>query len=664
MANLSSHALVPALQALGADHRRIVAQAIGAARDTPEAIAAVLRDEEALASIVADLDDDARRLVTQTAFAPACAWSSGGRAIEPEVARVLERHGLLLNFATRWGATVCTPLDLEVPLRCIRARAHATRAPDAEIASGHRLVHLPEQLLHDAAGLAAVIAAGGIQLKADGNLFARAVPKLTAALAPLPAAIPGLETTRLDLALRLLEENGALQVRAQELPGAAAKRELALARDVPAMLDVEAAGRAGLMDAIGRCHILGRELAEALLDAFARRTVTLEDVGATLARLCGEAAKHLHGPAGVPDALVGLAAVTERWLRGDVGLTVDPKGVPVAAVFGPAAVDEPSGPPCLAQADFEIVAMRPLTPGERATLLSVAEPVAGREHVARVTKERVHAALRAQSTLDVLGRLRALAGALPQNVEHTVQGWTQQAPRRARLRTAMMLAAPDEETAERLAFALGHLLVERLSPTLLAVDADALPAVAKAVRQAGVELEDGLDRVSGTWSERPDRHAHTSWWRPTLPEHRPRAAAPAGRLDSQLGSDPSADASSSDPGVGGGDQRSRIAAELTRRLAEAGMKPDDIELVLGDDYDERLDDYDDELDDDGVDELLFDACDGGSVVRLKYSGADGQRQEWVTIARVEEARVQVCDHATGKRSWRWLRAISEAEIVR
>ncbi len=69
----------------------------------------------------------------------------------------------------------------------------------------------------------------------------------------------------------------------------------------------------------------------------------------------------------------------------------------------------------------------------------------------------------------------------------------------------MMVAAPDEQTAERLAFALGRVLVERLSPTLLAVDADELPAVTKAVRQAGVELEYGLDCVSGTWTERPDR---------------------------------------------------------------------------------------------------------------------------------------------------------------
>jgi hypothetical protein len=656
----AAHALAPGLQALGSKHRRAVAKTIGAARDTPEAIAAVLRDEEALGSIVADLDDAARRLVTRTSFGPSYAWSTGRGAIELEVAQVLERHGLLFTFETGWGMTVCTPLDLEEPLRRIRANDHAALAPDAEPAAEHRLVHLPEQLLHDAALLAAVIGAGAIQLKADGNLFARAVPKLTAALPPLPAETPGLEATRLDLALRLLEENGALRVRGQGLPGAPAKRELALALDVPALLDVPPAARPALMDAIGRSPMPGREMIGLLLDAFAGRTVALHDVGAAVTGLFAEAAKQQPGQgAGVPDATVGLAAVTERWLRGDVGLTVDREGMPVAAVFAPAPFDEPAGLPCLAQGDFELVSMRPVTPGERAALLSVAEPVPGREHVARVTKERVHSALRCEPTLDVMERLRALAGTLPQNVEQTVEGWAQQAPRRARLRSAMMLAAPDEKTAERLAFALGRTLVERLSPTLLAVDANELPAVGKAVRQAGVELEDGLDRVSGVWAERPDRDAHPGWWRPTPPERQSSVAPPAGRIGSRLDWKPEP-APVSRARVGGGDDaRSRAAAELARRLAEAGLDAEDIELVLGEDYDDELDD-----DDDAIEDVLLHAFERGSVVRLKYAGANGLHQEWGTVVQVEDARVKLRDHATGKLSWRWMRAIAEVEIIR
>lgn len=653
-----AHALAQGLRALGPKHRRTVAQAIGAARDSPEAIAAVLCDEEALESIVAGLDDAERRLVTRTSFAPSYGWSSGRGVIDLEISQVLERHGLLFMFETGWGVSICTPLDLEQPLRRIRARDHAALAPAHEPAAEHQLVHLPEQLLHDAALLAAVIGAGGIQLKADGDLFARAVPKLTAALPPLPTEIPGLEGARMDLALRLLEENGALRVRGQALPGGPAKRELALALDVPTLLDVPAANRAGLMDAIARRPLPGGELVDLLLDAFAGRTIALADVGAAMVRLFAEAAKQLPGhAAGVPDATVGLAAITARWLRGDVGLTVDAKGMPVAAVFAPVALDEQNGPPCLAQGDFELVAMRPLTPGERATLLSVAEPVPGREHVARITKERVHNALRAESALDVTGRLRALAGALPQNVEQTVEGWAQQAPRRARLRSAMMLAAPDEHTAERLAFALGGTLVERLSSTLLAVDANDLSAVAKAVRQAGVELEEGVDRVSGVWTERPGHGAHPGWWRPTPPERRPTVDPPAGRIASHLDIEPEP---ASRGGAGnGGDPRFDAAAELARRLKQAGLNPSDIELVLGEDYE-------DDFDDDGfeIEDVLSIAYDRGSVIRLKYAGANGLQQEWGTIAQVEDARVQIRDHATGKRSWRWLRAISEAEIIR
>ncbi len=651
------HALAAGLKALGPKHRRAVAEAIGAARDTPEAIAAVLLDEEALESIVKDLDDAARLLVTQTAFVPAYAWSSGGRGIELQVAQTLERHGLLFTFETGWGISACTPLDLERPLQRIRARAHAVRVPEAQPAPDWQLVHVPEQLLHDAVQIAAVIGAGGIKLKTDGDLFARAVPKLLDVLAPLPTALAVPDSTRLDLALRVLEENGALRVGGQALPGGPAKRELVLALDVPTLLDVPAEARAGLMDALYQQPMPGREVAAVLLDAFAGRTVALDGLGAAVARLFAEACKQPPGHGvDVPDDLLGLAAVSERWLRGDVGLIVDGQGMPTCVVFAPAATDEATGPSCLAQADFELVAMRPLTPGERAALLCVAEPVPGREHVARITKARVQGALRATGDLDVLGRLRALAGTLPQNVEQTVQDWAEQVPPRVRLRTAMMLSAPDVATAERLASALGRALVERLSPTLLAIDAGAQAAVAKAVCEAGVELEEGLDRVSGVWAERPVHETHPSWWRPTPPADRPQQDPPTGRIASRLEwqPEPVADLPR------GIDPRSRAAVELARLLAQAGLDDDDIANVLnGDD----LDAFDDD-DDDGVDGVLLDAQEQGSVVRLKYAGAGGLRQEWVTVAQLEEARVQVRDHATGKRSWRWLRSISEAELVR
>ena len=147
----------------------------------------------------------------------------------------------------------------------------------------------------------------------------------------------------------------------------------------------------------------------------------------------------------------------------------------MAAVFAAPEAEGEAGPPCVAQADFELISLRPVTPGERARLLSIAEPVGGREHVARVTKDRIHAALRTTPGLDVVARLMTLTHDLPQNVEETVLGWVAQAPRRARLCSALMVRAPDEATGDRLAFALGPAMVERLSPSLLAVDADELP---------------------------------------------------------------------------------------------------------------------------------------------------------------------------------------------
>jgi len=350
--------------------------------------------------------------------------------------------------------------------------------------------------------------------------------------------------------------------------------------------------------------------------------------------------------------------VTERWLRGDLGLALDAQGVPVAVVFAPAAGVEPTGPPCVAQGDFELVAMRPVTPGERAALLSVAEAVPGREHVARVTKARLHAALRADRDLDVGARLKELAGTLPQNVEETVLGWVAQAPKRVRLCSAMMIVAPDETTGDRLAFALGAAMVRRLSPTLLAVAADELSAVARAAKQTGVVLEEGLDRISGTWTERPGREAHAAWWRPSSPKGDEPGGAPHGRLVSRLDWTPEPASAKGRGGLGPGS--SSAAQMLARRLAAAGLDPDEFDFGALEGF---FSDDGDEGDEETVEDIVLDAYHRGRVLRLKYAGAGGLRQEWVTVQTVEDARVQVRDHATGKRSWRWLRAIEEAQIV-
>lgn len=72
------------------------------------------------------------------------------------------------------------PLDLVPALRRIRARAHARRIPD--VPPPPRSLPASEQLLHDLAAIGTRVAHGGIQLKGDGELYAKAARKLLDAL--------------------------------------------------------------------------------------------------------------------------------------------------------------------------------------------------------------------------------------------------------------------------------------------------------------------------------------------------------------------------------------------------------------------------------------------------------------------------------------------------
>ncbi len=91
------------------------------------------------------------------------------------------------------------------------------------------------------------------------------------------------------------------------------------------------------MDAIARRPRPGRGMSDLVLDACAGRVIALHDVGVAVGGLFVEAAKQLPGDgAESPDAVVGLAAVTERWLRGDVDLTFDAEGLSNACGRSPA----------------------------------------------------------------------------------------------------------------------------------------------------------------------------------------------------------------------------------------------------------------------------------------------------------------------------------------
>src|SRR5206468_4240817 len=148
-----------------------------------------------------------------------------------------------------------------------------------------------------------------------------------------------------------------------------------------------------------------------------------------------------------------------------------------------------------------------------------------------------------------------------------------------------------------------------LAPGLLAVPADELGAVASALSRAGVELEPGLDRVSGAWhqpSGAPDRC--DGWWRPS-PGAGERAAIPPGRLVSGLDRTPAMSPSEPD-----------AASDTLDHL--------ELEFDLGDGLD------DEQLE---PGEVLLESYETGSLVELRYAGANGTVVEHVTVEELDGA---------------------------
>jgi hypothetical protein len=629
------------LAALPLRHRRVVAETIGAASPKPKAIAAILSDEARLETLVGGLPNGARAAVTELAFADVELWAPGSvRPPDPVSLDVLERHGLALCFHSTWSIVYVAPADLVAPLRRIRIRAHARRIAD----TGQAAAAFPtsEQLLHDIAALGATVAHGAVQIKADGDLYAKARPKLAASLPPLADGTPDFGEQRIDLGLALLQELGMLRVASDDLPGRSTRRALALDGDLAGLLDRPFADRVRLAGALRRAlHDL--QLIDPLLDELTGRTVGLEELGAAVTGLFDEACKLPRDRAGTPSA-TALAAVRLRVLAGGATLGVDRDGDPVTVTLGPAAPPEPDGPPCVAQADFELVALRPLVPSERADLQLLCEPVAGREHMVRVTRERIHGAVKALRERDpavILGRLGRLAGTLPQNVARAVGDWVVETPPRARLRSAIIVDVGGAELGERVAGRLGPLVVERLAPHLLAVAAGDLGKVASGLRRAGVELDPGLDRVSGAWREPKGVDDDSRlWWRPS-PEPDGHSSAPPGRLDSGLES------------VGGRADASQLsAASILARLQE---------LDFG------IDEYDEDEDEDDAGrepiEVLLDAYAADRPVELRYAAADGTVVLQGTVAEVDGVRFKLSGPVAGPLRWRWLKGLLEVREI-
>jgi hypothetical protein len=430
------------------------------------------------------------------------------------------------------------------------------------------------------------------------------------------------------------------------VPGRSIRRTLELDGDLSGLLDRPFDERTRLTRLL-RGTFADLHLIDFLLDELAGRTVPIDELGAAVIRLFDEASKQLSGDRASPLG-TGLSALRMRILSGGAVLGVDAGGALSTVTLRPPPPPPVAsdGPPCVGQADFELVAMRPLRPHERGALYLLCEPVPGREHVARLTRERIHGAAKALRTRDpdaILGRLRGLAGSLPQNVERAVCDWVSETLPRARLRSAIVVDLGDGELGDDVARKLGDLVVERLAPNLLAIAAEDLAFVVSALRRAGLALDPGLDRISGVWQERAVDDDHSRWWRPSA-EPADHLSAPNGRLISGL--EPDGPAAAAPRPV-------TDAAGIFARLAELELKLDSYD---GGGSDLDIDDDDDELE---PAELLLDAYEDGCPVELRYAAASGTVVVRGTVEQIDGARFRLSGPDAGSSRWRWLKGIHD-----
>ena len=172
------------------------------------------------------------------------------------------------------------------------------------------------------------------------------------------------------------------------------------------------------------------------------------------------------------------------------------------------------------------------------------------------------------------------------------------------------------ETADTLlAGELARRVVARLGPSQLAIRADGVAAVQAALRSAGHELDHGLERLSGSWSERDPipTDAERVW----LPDARPEP--PDGK------------------------QVSTIAKARETPARPPARKPEPADRMA----------------DDPVD-VVLDAIESGCDVFIRYAGAKGTTQRQITPYRVEGAAVHAfCHRRQNERSF-WLASIRDA----
>jgi hypothetical protein len=647
-------------------HRAAVAERAGLASDAPPGeLLASLLDPGRLARIAAeDLGANARGLALRAVLEPGAARLTGGPRADLPALGELEHHGLAFAFGEHWWREYRIPDDLRGPLRRALVDRHCGAVAEAK---AERWVGVPQQTLHDAAALSALMARDPVRVKADGDLYSRAWPALERALPPLPLSEDGFDGMRIDLALSFLRQGGFLRLRVDDVPGATIRRELVPAGDLGATLR-EPPG--ALREQLLAEYDYGVNAAAATLaDGLAGRAASLESFGEALAALLGETGwapyRHLDarsaalttlGPlwlAGAIELGVGtddrLVAARPRASDGEAAEPVPANGARPAATdrepddrqeAGAASVGV--APSAVCQANFEVVQLRPPSPADRLVLELCCERSVGQEHVLRLTRASVRCGERAlRATGGVREALGRLVGELPQNVERSLADWTAGVKGPLRLRTAMMVEAPDEQAADELeAGALNGLCVERLGPRLLAVPGDALARLGRSLTAAGEELEPGLDRISGSWREPHNRsdEAEYHWLPYEWPEH-----TPPGKQVSTLGERASRAARSrngaaaSEPGAA-----SATATASTPASAHASASSPAL--------------------DDPIVTVLC-ALEEGTDVHIRYAGARGLTERQVTPFEVDDARLHAWCHLREDERAFWLSSIQAAVPV-
>ena len=488
------------LATASAEHRRAVAVELGLApHATAVEIANALLDPRKLGAVVDGLSEPGRRLLALAAFErePNVCASWSGRA-DVAVGQ-LERHGLAFAFRDQYETAYHVPHDLHAPLADVLAAPYDDGLERCEPA---RWLHPPLQLAHDLAALWAHLARFPVRVKADGPIYQRDTPKLLAALPALELHGDGdpIATYRLQFALEVLLEEQLVALRMDNLPGSGGRRELVASGDPVWFLALDPAElRDRMLSRVGVAPLGTAAL------ALARRLgldgpVAVTSFGAALHRLSEEL--RLGYDLRTSDFALGIGGVHFLWLAGAVAVGVDRDGVPCAVRAVPAPALDPGRIVC--QANFELVALAPPTPAERLVLELTCERDPEQEHVFRLTRGSVRAGERC-GILDggAVAAIERVAGELPQNVARSLTEWARAVRRPLKLRTALLLDTGDAETADALlAGAVGAHVVERIGPAQLAIRGSAIGAVRESLREAGHELDPGLERVSGHWRER------------------------------------------------------------------------------------------------------------------------------------------------------------------